>query len=614
VDVVITKDEDKIAVDGVIGGTGSFAAGDTFTITNEVDSNMELKASTKLRLDGPDDSQSITIHTSCSKALSCGDQFGSLVLVELETTEGGIINCQTPDEPGTMCEPEGSPAGTQCTERPTEIVFEYTGEDCQSPLPQDPDKAECSGDPDDAQPVSIAYVGKDPGKFTVSPSSGILLDDEVRLTATGRDEMHSESTLTISDGSGVIQTIRLHTSCSQPLKLGDEFGALKIVEFTQKDGQVFSLQDPNAPIFFDGCEIPAAPPEPHCTSKIMDLQLRYVDNEGGFGCNVSNSQEGKASCTGVDDTDEPVSITITKDADKVFADPATGIELGDIVSVFKFEGGVNKELGSETKFDVTGPNGTQSIVLHTSCSKPLNLGDRFGAFEVFGIDRKDDGYISLGGVVEYQYTVTNPNPSTADNVIVTDDVFGPVGGPISLDPNGGSHTFFVKNAIETETVNTATVTGEVSGSVCTQDEDTVIVTVADPLPGPFECSDAKPIDQLTMTWDGMTDILVVAHDGNADDPVLWTQDNVTQGTEVTVSGMGGSPNDQVWEIFAAGADPNVDTPIGESKFHISCSDDSMNGSEDCFKRQGDGKGNDASLINDWLLEGMSGDQTLDCTP
>ena len=76
--------------------------------------------------------------------------------------------------------------------------------------------------------------------------------------------------------------------------------------------------------------------------------------------------------------------------------------------------------------------------------------------------------------------------------------------------------------------------------------------------------------------------------------------------------MGGSPNDQEWEIFAAG-DCNG-TPLGESVFHISCSDDDMNGTEDCGKNEGDGKSDDQSKINDWLFEGMSGDLTLDCTP
>ena len=40
----------------------------------------------------------------------------------------------------------------------------------------------------------------------------------------------------------------------------------------------------------------------------------------------------------------------------------------------------------------------------------------------------------------------------------------------------------------------------------------------------------------------------------------------------------------------------------------------MNGIEDCGKNEGDGKSDDATRINDWLFEGMSGNSTLDCTP
>ena len=48
---------------------------------------------------------------------------------------------------------------------------------------------------------------------------------------------------------------------------------------------------------------------------------------------------------------------------------------------------------------------------------------------------------------------------------------------------------------------------------------------------------------------------------------------------------------------------------------ISCSDSAMNGPEDCGLLQGDGKGDDSSLVNLWQLEGLSGNGvTLDCTP
>ncbi len=128
------------------------------------------------------------------------------------------------------------------------------------------------------------------------------------------------------------------------------------------------------------------------------------------------------------------------------------------------------------------------------------------------------------------------------------------------------------------------------------------------------CSDAKPIDALTMTWDGVIDVHVKAWKGDVGSTLLVDTfaanpfDPVEPGEILSVAGMAGGPNDQVWEIFLS----TGPSKIGESKFHISCSDDEMNGAEDCGKRQGNGKGDEAGLIDDWLLAGMSGNQTLDC--
>ena len=265
---------------------------------------------------------------------------------------------------------------------------------------------------------------------------------------------------------------------------------------------------------------------------------------------------------------------------------------------------------------MTGAGGTQSIQLLTSCSQPLNLGDRFGAFVVFGMDRVGDGAIALGGVVEYQYKVTNPNAFAVQNVTVLDDqVIGPIGSGISLDPDEMITLFDTRTLFDT-TTNTATVTGDAaSGGVCQESNDSVTVTVTSPPAGLFDCKDAKPIDELMMAWAPLVarDICVVAYDGAVGGTVLATIDDVMPDDVVTVSGMSGSPNDQQWEIFAAG-DCNG-TSLGVSEFHISCSDSDMNGVEDCGKNEGDGKSNDPTLINDWLLEGITGaNAELECTP
>jgi hypothetical protein len=78
------------------------------------------------------------------------------------------------------------------------------------------------------------------------------------------------------------------------------------------------------------------------------------------------------------------------------------------------------------------------------------------------------------------------------------------------------------------------------------------------------------------------------------------------GQEVTFNGLSGMGNDVVWTISGA--------VNGVSTFHVSCSDSSMNGPEDCGTPQGDGKSDDKGL-NLWLLEGMGGTNGIrfDCS-
>ncbi len=153
----------------------------------------------------------------------------------------------------------------------------------------------CSGNPVLAQPVSVAYTGKDPDKISVSPASNINLGETFRVTATGRDELHSNTKLQITSSNDILQTLEIHTSCSQPLAPGDVFGGLRLVEFTTKDGGVKVLGDPDAPIFFESCEVPTASAGPHCTSKVAELTLRYL---GGECSETTNSQGGKFECIG----------------------------------------------------------------------------------------------------------------------------------------------------------------------------------------------------------------------------------------------------------------------------------------------------------------------------
>jgi hypothetical protein len=267
------------------------------------------------------------------------------------------------------------------------------------------------------------------------------------------------------------------------------------------------------------------------------------------------------------------------------------------------------DLPATTSLDVTGPNGTQSLSIETGCTRPLSLGDRFGSFVVFGMDRTGEGAIALGGEVQYQYKVTNPNASTADNVQVTDSELGEIVSGQSI-PAGQTATFLSEATLFSTTTNIATVMGDVGGNACEVVTDEVLVDVQLPPQGAFGCSD--PISELTMIWDGppiLGAVDVTAWQGDVGSTIVGTFNNVAPGDTITVSGIG--PQDSVWEIFdSAGV-----VKLGESRFHPSCSDPDMNGIEDCGKNEGDSKQNVVGLLNFWLLEGMvDSDETLDCSP
>ncbi len=116
---------------------------------------------------------------------------------------------------------------------------------------------------------------------------------------------------------------------------------------------------------------------------------------------------------------------------------------------------------------------------------------------------------------------------------------------------------------------------------------------------PWLYRDAKPIQTLSLIWDGADGINIV-----------------TAGDQV----INGINNGDLVVIVVADLGNDVDVTIsgaasGVSRFHVSCSDQEMNGPEDCGSSLGNSKDNDAGLINSWIFKGMAGNSlTLDCTP
>jgi len=273
------------------------------------------------------------------------------------------------------------------------------------------------------------------------------------------------------DGS-TLQTLEIDASCGSPINVGDEFGALKLVEIKSTLGGVVSTPDPD-PAPTDVCVVEAYPPGTPCQDKPAVINLRYV---GGNCSDTTNNQLGTVECAGDAGTNEPVRITVSENADgsgNLYLDTVTNIvDLGEMVDATAANAG-DSEFGSSVYIRIRDGGGVtlQLLKIRTDCYKPLAIGDRFGAIQVVGLDN-----MSMGDIVTYSYVVTNPNSGTATNISVIDNPIGIITVGESI-PGNSSETYTRDEFITTDTMNTVTVTGEVNGTTCDEAMDGATVTI-----------------------------------------------------------------------------------------------------------------------------------------
>ena len=144
-----------------------------------------------------------------------------------------------------MCEAEDSatvivevPPVSCADGKPQVLMMIYTGEDCSATShTQDPDKVSCDGDPSFTGPVRIRATDKE---NPFDSKAKVWFDDDVALnelfgidaTNAGEIKLKAATFVTIWGGTGtVLQTLEFHTSCSQPLNVGDQFGSLILDQF-----------------------------------------------------------------------------------------------------------------------------------------------------------------------------------------------------------------------------------------------------------------------------------------------------------------------------------------------------------------------------------------------
>ena len=278
--VTITSEKGKTIIT-----PSTVSLGEEFTIRGEKD---KLESGTELNVGG----QFLDIHTSCSAPIRVGDVYGGLTLVafngqratddevtftyevtndgdtvtdasisdsfgsvdddfelgagesvtftrtqNITSTTTNTVNVTSLLQNGATCEATDSAevtvnqpvGGTSCEDgKPQRLVFEYTGESCSASNNTQEDKFECSGSPGSGT-VSIS-LEKDSDKINVSPGS-VSPGDSV--TISGEDNKGKlKSSVELNVGG---QFLDIHTSCSAPLQVGDQFGSLILREFVPED-------------------------------------------------------------------------------------------------------------------------------------------------------------------------------------------------------------------------------------------------------------------------------------------------------------------------------------------------------------------------------------------
>ncbi len=132
-----------------------------------------------------------------------------------------------------------------CSSKPVTLTMRYTGDgDDATSHSQDSSKVNVDGDPNDTSPVRILVTDKEnpsDNRAKVFFDGPVVLGDTFVIDAdnAGQNKLGSKTFVfiyRIVGGEILLQSIEFHTSCSQPLFLGNQFGSVQLVGFTDEDG------------------------------------------------------------------------------------------------------------------------------------------------------------------------------------------------------------------------------------------------------------------------------------------------------------------------------------------------------------------------------------------
>jgi hypothetical protein len=226
---IVVNDNDKWK-DGKKWFQGEVDKGEVFTVDARNAGEDKLTSDTRVHIldeEGGTLLQRIKFHTSCSQPIRIDDEFGSVRIDEFWGEE-------STDIPGAP----GSGAADLCdTGKPAVLTLQYTSELQPVVTAQNPDKWSIQGDATGYEEVYIIAndnSNPDSGKqWFAGAVDSFNPTFEVDASNAGSSRLSTETWIHIyeyEDGP-LLQKVRFHTSCSQPIRLGDQYGSISIVGF-----------------------------------------------------------------------------------------------------------------------------------------------------------------------------------------------------------------------------------------------------------------------------------------------------------------------------------------------------------------------------------------------
>lgn len=496
---------------------------------------------------------------------------------------------------GCVVQP-ASPPGDDCKGKVKSFKFEYTGLGCDaSSNLQDPKKTLCLGGAAGEDPVDIIVYGnkhkrrrgwwgswnKRKSRKVFASFKGVHIGDVLSVESGhgGKKNLGSKTSIKIKTADGgrhdVIEYDKFRTACSQPLGPGHQFGSIKLTELTStKGGTVVLEEDPPSEECVTAIDVTAPP---HCLGKIRKMTLRYT---GGDCAQTLHSQDpAKVGCSDAQAAGTyPVRVIVGQSASPSslpYVDLGP-IEIGDTFVVDGDVPGCSDQLKSVTGFWIKDA-GTDDLIqdgfFHTSCSQPVNLGDQFGAFQVFSLETTQGGTVSLQHEVEYTYEVTNPNATEATSVSVFDDLLGSIVSGDTVGA-GATATYTATAFISEETTNVATVDGIVDGVTCNQASASATIIVTEPPDPGAICSSKVQAMRLRYTGPDTTGARVeIEAKRFAEDLVVYDPIDLVGGvTELTLASENGFSIDATAHgEIDLGAHTRIRIDGAEENIHTSCS-------------------------------------------